>query len=265
MKALRIGLIILLIGAAAILVYWAVQPYSAPLWTGFAYADVGTGKLKAKTLWDWFELLLVPFFLAFGAWLLTASERESERAQQTEKHRQETLEKYFERVADLVVRQDRIQDSSMNGSVSLARIWSLTALRSLDGARKGELLQFLYEAGLIRAGPTIVLNGADLRASGLRHAVLQGSEIRGAYFNRSDMRDANLSLTDLRGSDLRGADLRGAMLEGANLSFALLDGANLANANLENANLLGTTLRWANLRGVRLSEEQVEVAILTGT
>ncbi len=107
---------------------------------------------------------------------------------------------------------------------TIARTRTLTVLRGLDGTRKGLVLRFLHEAGLIGEGIAIVkLNGADLRS-------------------------ANLESASLRNAHLVSVDLAYANLSYANLSYANLDNGNLGNADLHGADLTEANLREANLR-----------------
>jgi len=89
--------------------------------------------------------------------------------------------------------------------------------------RKGVLLQFLHEAGLITKNKTII----DLR--------------------RGDLREADLSGADLREADLSGADLSGANLSGARLIESKVTAEQLATAlSLNGATMLdGST--WVRL------------------
>jgi hypothetical protein len=59
---------------------------------------------------------------------------------------------------------------------SVARARTLTTLSRLDGSRKGSLLQFLYESGLIyKDKPVLNLSGADLTN------LHEGEDFPGAY------------------------------------------------------------------------------------
>lgn len=136
------GIIIIAIGIVG---YWAISPFTSPSWTGFVSSN--SSGLTAKTLWDWLELLVVPGFLVISAWLLGALEKETERKTQEHRQNQETLEKYFDRMSELLIKE-KMRDSSIESEVrSLARNWSLSVLRMLDGDRKADALQFMYESG----------------------------------------------------------------------------------------------------------------------
>ena len=101
----------------------------------------------------------------------------------------------------------------------------MAALRGLDGGRKAQLLQFLYEAGLIGPTPVVKLNGADFVGAKLDESVLKSVELRGVYFPKASFRKATLVDADLRGSDFTEADFTEANLKGANLIQANLSGA----------------------------------------
>ncbi len=70
---------------------------------------------------------------------------------------------------------------------TLARARTQTVLGRLNSRRKGSVVQFLYEADLIKKGDPVV----SLSAVRLRGADLSGADLSGA---------------DLRGADLSGAD-----------------------------------------------------------
>jgi hypothetical protein len=110
-------------------------------------------------------------------------------------------------------------------------------LRRLDGERKGRVLQFLQESGLIEGGrfslegrpprvnlegrpPRINLSGADLSEADLSEAVLDGASLRRAHLSRAHLSRAFLSRADLSEADLSGADLSGASLTYVDLTYA---------------------------------------------
>jgi hypothetical protein len=165
---------------------------------GYLFGWKWTG-LPKQTLWDWLDLLIVPFVLAVGGYLFTRSE--SRRAEQSaieqrnldrgtteqrtkedrwlaheraetdrqiadQRRQDETLQAYLDYSGELLLNKDMpLRQSKARDEVrTLAQARTLTVLRRLDGERKGRVLQFLYEAGLITrycavvalAGPTYV-------------------------------------------------------------------------------------------------------------
>jgi len=118
---------------------------------------------------------------------------------------------------------------------TIARARTLTILRRLDGGRKGLVLLFLYDAGLIEgANPIITLNTADL--SDVEFPAGTSSS------NVPDIGEGGGVKVSFSGVDLSGANLGGADLTRAHLSRAVLIGADLSKAILHGADLRGANL-----------------------
>jgi Pentapeptide repeats (8 copies) len=143
---------------------------------------------------------------------------------------QTTLDTYLDRMSDLLLTSHLAASKPGDEVRALAEARTYTAVRNLDGARKGTLVRFLLEAGLIsRRQPIISVPYADLS---------------GVIFIGADLSGANLEGTNLSGANFTGADLSEAIfanadLSGANLSGAIFTGADLSGANLEGTNLSG--------------------------
>lgn len=203
---------------------------------------------ETKTLWDWMELLVIPSVLAIGAFLLNQSERAVERQTAenrakfereiaTDRQQEAALQAYLDRMADLLL-QKELRASENEEVRNVARIRTLTVLHVLDATRKGTVVCFLCEAGLISQEQIVDLSGADLTR---------------AYLVGADLSGANLSGTSLYGASLSAANLSGANLSGANLNTAQLVGANLSAANLSGTSFNGASLFLANLDRADLS------------
>lgn len=247
-----------MIGAVAV-VAMILFGYNFP-WTGFsAYTAPDGNAVPAKTLWDWLDLLVVPVVLAIGAFLLDGSRKRSEREVEADRQKQQTLDEYFAYISDLLLNKHLSEGASSNHARELARTRTLTALRLLDGRRKAQLLQFLYEAGLIGKGPTIQLNGADLRRASLDEATLSGAELRGVYFCGASIRCATLVGTDLRGSDFTRASFYGANLTNSNLAQATLARADLRMATIDNADLTDVDLNQVQMTHEQCTQLQARV------
>jgi uncharacterized protein YjbI with pentapeptide repeats len=239
-------------------------------WETYRRNNLGLGE---KTYWDWMELLVIPVVLATGAWWLNKSERENER-EIAEKNRKEdreiaderrnqsTLEAYFDRMVELLLEHDLMDNESEREVLStIARTRTLAVLRSLDGRRKGHVVQFLYESGLIGPDRVVVnLRGADLRGANLIGANLARANLEHSNIVRAALCGADLSKADLNEADLTEADLTGACLVQTKLR-----GANLRRANLHRARLSKADLVWANLQRAYLDETYLTEADLHGT
>ncbi len=204
-----------------------------------------------------------------------------------ERHAQDdALQAYYEQMGDLLTEHKLMETKDENDPIRLlARAQTSTLLERLGSEssrakrKKGELVRFLHDAGLINKGKKIVmlsgadLKGVDLRGADLSSADLSGADLSGADLTEIDLRDADLSHTVLSGADLNGADLSGAnlsraMLMVAQLMVAYLRGANFSSANfsgasLNDAYLLDASLNDAYLRGADLSGADLTSADLT--
>jgi uncharacterized protein YjbI with pentapeptide repeats len=223
----------------------------------------------AKTVWDFLQLLIVPAILVAIALAFNAAQSSREQKHQDAQIRADrasaeaaredtTLDSYFGRMSDLML--DKKLLSSKRGSAvrEVARTETLASLRRLDGARKAQVVRFLYEAGLIGvkttfvaldgtpeltdwAGPVITLDGADLR----------GADFRGA---RIDGKDADHQV-------LLAGDLRGARFDGAHLYFvifdraAILDGATFDRADLYSTSFFDAHVSNASFRHAILYDD----------
>jgi uncharacterized protein YjbI with pentapeptide repeats len=240
-------------------------------WTGLPRSKVPPITQPTKTLWDWLDLLIIPVVLALGGYLFTRSENRATRETAERRAQDEALQACLEQMGQMLLDVDRPLRRSTSGDNlrMLARARTLTVLPRLGGTRKGTVLQFLYESGLIYrndrgAGDRGVdrcivdlrqadlsgvhLEGVTLSSAGLSNANLRGSRLGGSYhlrlvpltsinFYKATLEEADLSNTDLSGAtleqaNLKGASLRGALLWGANLRRADMAGADLTGANL---------------------------------
>jgi uncharacterized protein YjbI with pentapeptide repeats len=247
-------------------------------WTGFGeYTRTSGEVIRAKTLWEWLELLIIPVTLLVGGYLLNKAEkrRDDEKTAQrieedrriAEQHIQEereiaeertqetALQTYLDQMAELLI-EKALSSTPTPETQDVARVWTLTVVRRVNAERKGIVLQFLHESKLIRGDAAIVsLVYANLSGANLSWADLNGANLSWANLNGANLSDANLI----------GANLNGADLSGANLSRAFLNEAILVGANLSGANLSKTDLSRAELSGTDLSQALLSGAILSGS
>lgn len=229
-----------------VLIWLALAGYQVS-WTGFGdFKMPDSSFVRAKTFWDWMELLIIPLILAGGAFYLNRSEREREREREekravfdreisTDQHREATLQAYLDRIADLLVKEKLATSESSQEVRHMAAIRTLTLLRELDITRKGLVLRFLIEAGLAKQKYffeliAAELQGASLQGAHLEHALLQGANLQGANLSEAilrniDMESANLQGVNLQGAHMERANLRGALLQDAELQGTYLGGS----------------------------------------
>ena len=170
------------------------------------------------TLWDWIKLLVVPAVIAGGGLWFNRQQRERElriaREQQerdveiAERRTQdEALQAYLDQMSSMLtpnMDHPSLYKARPGDSLSsVARARTLTMLPRLDGGRKGSVVRFLYESGLITKNRPIF----NLYESDLSRANLLKANLSTAHLRRVNLRGADLRAADLRGADLRGADL----------------------------------------------------------
>jgi len=233
---------------------------------------------RGKTLWDWLQLFIVPIILAIGGFWFSQIQKHNEqkaieqrektdREAVSENQREAALQTYFDRMSELLLKEQLSKSKRDDEIQIIARTRTLTVLNGLDSTRKKSLLRFLQESGLIRRNADIsVLNmeGADLGGAELDQIDLKNADLHGTNLSKSNLKHAKLSNINLSTADLRGANLYDVNLYGANLS-----GAHLDRVDLRGANLLGAILNEANLRdsylsGANLSKADLSLADLRG-
>src|SRR6266702_3330642 len=145
------------------------------------------------------------------------AEREIERQHaQTERdiaednQREAVLQEYINKISELLLHENLRKSEPEDEVRKIARVKTLTVLRRLDAERKGSVLQFLYEAGLI---------------SGDKDQVV-------IHLQEADLNGANLTRIFLNGVNLSRVNLNEAMLYRAILTNAILEFANLQRANI---------------------------------
>lgn len=220
-------------------------------WTGF----------KEKKLWDVLQLLIVPTALAIGAFYLQETAKQRDLQIADDRAKQETLNRYFDQISTLLFEQKLRTTEEGSEARIISRARTLTALRNLDGDRRGDLIRFVAEAKLIQGEkPTINLTNADLFKADLTDIDLSEVNLSEAVLIEASLREATLIRTNLNGVFLHKADLREANLNEANLSEAILSKANLSKSNLSNANLTKAFLFQANLSRATLSRADLTKA-----
>jgi uncharacterized protein YjbI with pentapeptide repeats len=267
--------------------WWILGGVGLLLCVGFILAAYrfnwpGTGFLH-KTVWDWLQLLIVPFALAVVALLFQLANARTERQitkqryeqdrqitkqryeqdQQIalDKQREDLLQAYLDRMSELLLEKN-LHTSPTEEVRNVAQVRTMTVLCQLDARRAGYVFAFLHQAGLMSAQSND--NIVSLRDTDLSSVNWSGANLSRANLNLADLGEADLSFADLSFADLRETVLYGADLHCADLSKADLNGANLLYANLSGAVLNGAILNGADLRGSILYNDDLSGADLSG-
>lgn len=238
------------------------------LWTGFG-KTISADKITipGKTLWDWMELLLIPFGIVYIANRFSNAIKRNEYNFKLDEQREIALQTYFDRITDFLLHENGGLKKSVPGDEIriVVRSRTLSTIRMLDPHRKGNLLLFLYDAGLISGQDPII----PLYKTNMVGVDLSGANLSGASLERVDFQGVDLNCADLSNVDFEGAILSGANLQKANLSNAclvttILERANMTKANLEEAKLNSAFLMHANLSGANLRKSNLSRAFLRG-
>src|SRR5260370_20314163 len=208
-------------------------------WTGFngGYSQMtttstghgtttATVKPPGKTLLDLIQLLIVAIVLAIVAFLFnlattrnaqktTQWRDQTDRAIAVDNQRETALQAYLDKMSELLFERHLRESQPEDEVRTIARARTLTVLPRLYTNRKGNLIQFLYEARLIKT------------STGSSIIKLKGTNLS----------DANLVRANLSQADLSGADLREAVLDSAHPSLAQLNKTDFSRATLIFLNL----------------------------
>src|SRR3989442_986202 len=100
-----------------------------------------------KTLWDWFQLLIIPAVLAIAGYTInltiSRSEQESTRLRDQTEHeiaednqREAALQDYIDKMSELLLEKKLRESPEGNEVRKIARVRTLTVLPRLDANRK---------------------------------------------------------------------------------------------------------------------------------
>lgn len=200
--------------------------------------------LAEKSFWDWMDLLVIPFALAVGAWWLKREERKQEQRAAIETDSRNLLATYFDRMEDLLLNH-HLKDAKRGHEIAeIARARTLHALRSLDGVRKGHVIRFLVDSGLL----------AQRQKDGTYQSIIRLSY---ADLSHADLENVHLEGVNLWCANFEGANLKNAHLKGTNLPFAFFKNAKLDHADLSYAYLKDAVVVPAQLQRASHLEEAV--------
>ena len=257
MKFIRILLIVIIVSLIGLIFFLAIQT-NPPSWTGFGESEKDDAKEAAKTLWDWLDLMIIPIALALIGWLWGQIEKAKTMKSEDERSKNETLESFLKVMTELII-TNNLHNGPTPQTIAISRARINIALSNLDGERKGQVLQFLYEANLIEKNPPkLSLVGSNLKNILIDEIKLGESEIRGAYFNNSSIQNANLNGVHMIACDFTGANLSKTLVKNADFSYSIFLKAKLRHMDLTTANFEGCDLSNADLRGSTILKQQLD-------
>lgn len=213
-------------------------------WVGVSgYQDENEMLQQGKTFWDWMELLLIPIFLLLGAASLNSSERKNEQKLADDQRREQIIQNVRKELTDLILREGLKRRVAQNDLYVVARTIILTAIHSLqdDGRRKGILIGFISEMGLIKNKPIdapedpIEHEAKMLPVLGIGNLDLQHIEFKERYLDTVKLPSSNFSFGNLEGSSFRNVDFQDSTFHKANLKNTSFMFCNLKGTNFDKA------------------------------
>lgn len=252
-RRIALALAIILVGALVVFMLYQIEGSGLP-----DYGDPTKANFtRGKTLWDWMQLLIVPAMLAGAAVWFNNQTRQRDESSKEDRFREEALQKYFDDMIELLLRQPIPNTESLERTRHVAASRTIVVLHRLDHPRIQEMLVFLREAGWLSGEASILRNAALIAETKLRDVDLKLADLSEADLSGANLSDSDLSLATLRGTILNGANLSRVDFTGADLSNCNLRLADLTEAELNGANLTGADLRGAGLNGARLDSNLI--------
>jgi hypothetical protein len=195
-------------------------------WRPFISVWEWTG-IGEKKGWDIFTGLSLPLIVFGGGILFNYLNGQQQQKIAEEKQKDELLKTYINDMkASLLDKDHPLRKSKENDeSRSIARTITLTTLTQLNSEqdqqkakeekynqRKGSIMQFLFESGLIKFDPDtevvpiIPLNTADFTFANLYFAYLPSAKLENANLTSANLESADLSLAKLENANLESAE-----------------------------------------------------------
>ncbi len=164
--------------------------------------------VAGKTPWDFIQLRLQISERQHQADIqLNKQQHTNDQAIALDQQRETALKTCMDDIKDLLLNKGLGASKKPEDEIRIvARAEVLSALRQLDGERKGTLIQFLSEAGLITDSRNDViiylyganLSGADLHGVDLHGAILFIANLYGAILSRADLSGAKITEEQLK-------------------------------------------------------------------
>lgn len=255
MRYLKITIIVVLSVVFSLLIYNAIFPYGSPEWMGIRFYNE-KNQLEVRKLWDWLDLLIVPLSLIFLGWIYQSYEKSKADKKEKENQQNEILDSYFRTISDLINKSNLLDITKNKESKIIARTRTIIAVENLEGERKGQVLQFLYEANLIDDKKINIL-GANFREVQVSGIVLRKTTIKGVHFCDSDFENTFLDGSNFISCNFSNTNFNGSSMENTNLEYSDLSNCKLTNIDLTKVNFEGANLNYADLSNSIITQSQL--------
>jgi hypothetical protein len=105
---------------------------------------------SGKTLWDWFQLLLIPVVIAIVTFSFNASQASTNQNLEQQNNQEQVVNTYINQMSDLLLKY-HLHESQLGDPIrAIAQAITLTALSRLDSEHKNIIVLFLYRADLLK-------------------------------------------------------------------------------------------------------------------
>lgn len=183
-----------------------------------------------KTVWDLIQLFLIPFVLISVSIIFNNIQKKREQEIAAQIEYENVFQNYLKNLSELLLHHNLLTSNEGDVARALASTRTKTTLRVLDGSRRGRVIRFLYDTGLIQIEKNIISTdilefyGAHMINFRFKNATLKNARLDRSDFRGAVMDNVDLTNTTLKNAMLRNADFTTAILTGANLEGAIYDG-----------------------------------------
>jgi uncharacterized protein YjbI with pentapeptide repeats len=236
---------------------------------------------SGKTLWDWFQLLLIPVVIAIVTFSFNASQASTNQNLEQQNNQEQVVNTYINQMSDLLLKY-HLHESQLGDPIrAIAQAITLTALSRLDSEHKNIIILFLYRADLLKyhyykhgekecidnrmpknlsdEQPIITLSLGNLEGVTINHTALPCIDLHNMHLEGSNFSWTVLDRAALGLSLAMNADFSHTSMKAADLYYLDLSDANLQEAKLQYANMQGICLPHARLVGADLQHADLRV------
>lgn len=260
--------IFLIVIALSYGIYWLILEGYKHDFTGFnKYTIISSPAFEVipqKFVWDWLDLLIIPVaLLIFGSVFTYIGEtrkrtlaeedrqkdkaiaeinRNSEWKRLLDHQQEESLQNYIDKMTDLLLKEKLLLSEKKNEVRNVARVKTLATIRTLDGKRKGLVLKFLFDAGLINGeDPIIDIQFADFTNTDYKNAYLGNINLMNVDFSYSNLENVEFDKANLSKTNFTCASLREGIFSSTKFDKTIFVDTNFDGTTIKGSKIINTT------------------------
>ncbi len=100
-------------------------------------------ELSSKTLWDLFQAITIPVFLAIGIAFIERAVKQIEFTRETDRRKDEKLKEYLKTIENLILEKKLLSEDPSSHVRAIAYAYTRDLVKELDGKRLGALIDLL--------------------------------------------------------------------------------------------------------------------------